>query len=152
LPEHPGLIRKRSTVHGDGVFAARPFRAGEEAIKVVGRIISKEEAHDDVRCLQIGPETYLAEIDGQEDLDSFINHSCEPNVGFSEGDLTLRALRDIAAGEELFWDYSTSINEPGWEVECRCGAKGCRGKIQSFCDLAPEHKRRLRKIALAYLR
>ena len=152
MSESNGLVRQRSTVHGDGVFTTRAFRKGEAVIEVVGRVIPKEEARDDVRCLQIGPETYLAEIDGREDLDSYINHSCEPNVGFAEGDLVLRALRNIDAGEELFWDYSTSINEPGWSVECRCWAKGCRGKIQSFCDLTREQKRRLRKVALQYLR
>jgi SET domain-containing protein len=150
--DSPSLIRRRSKIHGEGVFTTRAFARGEAVIEVIGRIISREEARDDVRCLQIGPQTYLAEIDGREDLDSYINHSCAPNIGFVKGDLMLRALRDIAAEEELFWDYSTSINEPGWSVECRCGAAECRGRIQSFCDLAAEPKRRLRKIALSYLR
>ena len=35
----------------------------------------------------------------------FINHSCEPNVGFA-GDIVLVAMRDISPGEELTTDYA----------------------------------------------
>jgi len=35
----------------------------------------------------------------------FINHSCEPNVGFA-GNVVLVAMRDIEAGEELTTDYA----------------------------------------------
>jgi hypothetical protein len=102
--------------------------------------------------LQIGPETYLAEEPGHPRLDDFVNHSCDPNVGFLDGSPILYALRAIDPGEELFWDYRTSINEPGWEVPCTCGARLCRGKIQSYCDLPGEERTRLRPIILAYLR
>jgi hypothetical protein len=35
----------------------------------------------------------------------FINHSCDPNVGFA-GDIVLVAMRDIRQGEELTADYA----------------------------------------------
>jgi len=35
----------------------------------------------------------------------FINHSCEPNVGFA-GNTVLVAMRDISPGEELTSDYA----------------------------------------------
>src|SRR5262249_6805006 len=84
--------------------------------------------------------------------DDFLNHSCEPNLGFVKGSLTLYALRRIEPGEELVFDYSTTMNEPGWLIRCRCRTLSCRRKIRSYCDLQVSEKNRLRRIALAYLR
>jgi hypothetical protein len=105
-----------------------------------------------MRALQVGPETFLAEDPEHPRMDDFINHSCDPNVGFTEGTLILFALREIQKGEELFWDYSTSINEAGWKINCACGAENCRGAIQSYCDLPKPEQSRLQGIILAYLR
>jgi uncharacterized protein len=47
-------------------------------------------------------------------LDDFTNHSCDPNTGIrltDRGTIVL-ALRDIAAHEELTYDYSTYSNNP----------------------------------------
>jgi SET domain-containing protein len=54
----------------------------------------------------------------------------------------IRALRDIAAGEELFYDYGLVIDEPYTkalkaEYPCWCGAKKCRGTL-----LAPKKRGR----------
>ena len=87
-----------------------------------------------------------------EHLDNYLNHSCEPNLGFVDGTLVHIALRDIEEGEELLWDYSTSMNEPGWSLPCYCGSSQCRGRIQSYCDLPDAWREKLRPIALAYLR
>jgi uncharacterized protein len=35
----------------------------------------------------------------------FINHSCEPNVGFA-GNIVIVAMREVIAGEELTTDYA----------------------------------------------
>ncbi|MEY8013773.1 SET domain-containing protein-lysine N-methyltransferase [Mycobacterium servetii] len=35
----------------------------------------------------------------------FINHSCEPNVGFA-GNIVLVAMREVTAGEQLTTDYA----------------------------------------------
>lgn len=114
---------------------------------------------DDMRAMQIGPDTFLVEEimpgdDGSEAryLDNYLNHSCEPNVGFIEGDLRLFALRPIEVNEELLWDYSTSMNEAQWSLPCYCGAVSCRGRIESFDALTKEHQQRLLPIALNYLR
>jgi SET domain len=47
-------------------------------------------------------------------LDDFTNHSCDANTGIrltDRGTIVL-ALRDIAAHEELTYDYSTYSNNP----------------------------------------
>lgn len=147
-----GLFARNSGIHGLGVYTRDPIKAGTFVILCQGIIRHKSEVTDDMRALQIGPETWLAEDPANPRLDDYINHSCAPNVGFTDGDLKLTALRDIGSGEELFWDYRTSLNEPGWQVPCTCGAPACRGKIESFCDLPESERARLRPIALAYLR
>ena len=57
----------------------------------------------------------------------FINHSCEPNVGFA-GNIVLVAMRDISAGEELTTDYAL-FDDYGGSMECQCAAPTCRGTI-----------------------
>ncbi len=147
-----GLYAQQSGIHGLGVFTRFAIANGSFVIKCQGILRHKDEVVEGMRALQIGPETYLAEDPANPRLDDFINHSCAPNVGFTDGSPTLSALRDIAPGEELFWDYRTSINEPGWEVPCTCGAPACRGKIQSYCDLPDSERSRLSGIVLEYLR
>jgi hypothetical protein len=54
------------------------------------------------------------------------------------------ALRDIAPGEELSFDYATTTSRagieafPGWRFDCLCGAANCRGEVGSAEDLPPE--------------
>ena len=116
-------------------------------------IIRREDELDAYsRAMQIGPNTYLVEDPKQPSVDDYINHSCRPNLGFVDGSLKLYALRDIHPGDELTFDYSTTMNEPGWEIECRCQAFNCRGKVRSYCEMPKWKQRRLRRIALAYLR
>jgi hypothetical protein len=64
----------------------------------------------------------------------------------------LYALSDIAAGEQIAWDCSTSIAELGWTLECRCGADKCRKIVRAWWELPAEERTRLRPIALTYLR
>ena len=44
----------------------------------------------------------------------------------------LVAIMDIHEGEEITWDYSTTMNEDDWEMDCVCGSKNCRGRIRDF--------------------
>ena len=59
----------------------------------------------------------------------FINHSCEPNVGFA-GNTVLGAMRDISPGEELTTDYALFDDYDGM-TQCRCGT-----------PILPRHDRR----------
>lgn len=146
------LVMGESPAHGKGVYALELIGKGRAVIECRGILRHKDEVVEGMRALQVGPETYLAEDPENPRMDDFINHSCSPNVGFIEGNLVLYALRDIEKEEELFWDYSTSINEKGWAIDCGCGSANCRGKIQSYCDLTPAQQASIRGYILAYLR
>ena len=74
-------------------------------------------------------------IDGHVDGNDarWINHSCAPNCETREEEerIYVYALRDIAPGEELNYDYGLVI-EARYTAKlknsyaCRCGATDCR--------------------------
>lgn len=141
----------RMTEHkGRGVFACEPIAAGRRILPFLGRLLSSAAVTDDLLAMQVGPDLWLCS-DGSL-LDDCVNHSCAPNAGFPGGEPVLFALRDIAAGEEIVWDYSTSIAEAGWTLECRCESANCRGVVRAWPELEPAERDRLRQIALHYLR
>jgi len=67
----------------------------------------------------------------------WINHSCDPNckaIEDNRGRVFIEALRDIRAGDELFYDYRLVIDVPRTreieeESKCTCGSPKCRGTM-----------------------
>ena len=74
-------------------------------------------------------------------LSYFMNHSCDPNVGFDSKDNFI-ALRDIRAGDELCWDYGMGESNPKFRMECRCGSSSCRRIITGDDLQLPDLQRR----------
>ncbi|MGB9182286.1 MAG: SET domain-containing protein-lysine N-methyltransferase [Pyrinomonadaceae bacterium] len=80
---------------------------------------------------QVSDELILTHISFEQVQHSkieFINHSCEPNVGFS-GQIELVAMKDIQAQEAVTFDYAICTSETGFRMECFCGAPVCRKYI-----------------------
>jgi hypothetical protein len=149
--EPPDMLEVRQTTdRGRGVFASAPIARGQLLVACQGWLARSDELQDYWFAMQVGPDSWLC-TDGAG-LDDCINHSCTPNAGFVTGEPVLHALRDIAIGEEITWDYSTSIAETGWTLDCRCGSSSCRGTVRSWSELTPADCERLRPITLAYLR
>jgi len=126
---------------GKGVFAATSIHHGEVIFTCEGKVISLQEvvAKGDQQSnpIQIDTQTYL-------DVESpgvYINHSCDPNAGLMNNTI-LVALRAIAPHEQICFDYSTSMSEELWTMECKCLAPQCRGLIQDFHYLPAELKAR----------
>lgn len=140
---------RQSPQHGRGVFARRPIPAGALILEFRGPVLVRAEVVPDSYHLQIGEDRYLGASGAADD---YVNHSCAPNSGFLEH-LNLSALRDIAPGEEITWDYSTAIDEEDFGgFPCHCGAAGCRGTVHSFRRLDRGTQDRLRPLLLPYLR
>jgi uncharacterized protein len=72
--------------------------------------------------------------------DNFINHSCDPNLGFDHLDNVV-AARQIRAGEEVLVDYGCFIVNFDETFECRCGSPNCRLRIRrrDWMRLAKKH-------------
>lgn len=133
-----------SAIHGSGMFASKPIPAGTRVIEYTGERITKAEAHRREllrqRRLRGGGDgnIYTFELTRRHDIDGrvpwntarFINHSCEPNCEsrIVRGRVWILALRDIAPGEELTYDYGYDFENHG-DHPCRCGASGCAGYI-----------------------
>lgn len=135
---------------GRGVFATTPIVRGTCLVVCQGWLAKSDALDDDWHAMQVGPDLWLCSAG--ENLDDCINHACAPNAGFVTGETILFALRDIAPGEQIAWDYSTSIAEIGWSLDCRCGLPTCRKIIRSWFELSAEERSRLQGITLMYLR
>jgi hypothetical protein len=58
-------------------------------------------------------------------IEWYFNHSCQGNCGFdANGDFV--AIRDIAQGAELCYDYALIESNPNFTMRCACGAQRCR--------------------------
>ena len=145
-PSKPFAIRK-SAIHGKGVIATRAIRKGRVLVEYKGERITWEEAERRYPVDPIPYHTFLFEIgEGDYCLDAakrgtaakWFNHSCKPNCEAEEDDderVFIKARRDIAAGEELTYDYNLTCEERIKKSEqlrrypCWCGAKKCRGTM-----------------------
>lgn len=83
--------------------------------------------------LQYGDDKYIdTEAPGM-----FVNHSCEPNAGI-KGNFDLIAIVDIPIHEEIRFDYSTTMDEDHYQMECKCGKPSCRNIVTDFKKLPIE--------------
>ena len=144
---------RNSPVHGKGVFAVQDIAEGETLIEYVGEIISWPEAQARHPHDPGNPNhTFYFHVDEDHVIDAlvggnssrWINHACDPNCEADEqgGRIFIKALRNIAAGEELNYDYGLMIDErytPKLKADypCWCGSVQCRGTL-----LAPKRARR----------
>ena len=145
---------RESPVHGRGAFATRRIPAGARVGEYTGERISTRKADARYADEQIeSHHTFLFAVDARTVIDAtreggdvrFINHSCEPSCEAEVDDkrIFIVALRDIAVGEELFYDYALQREEEAgaeWAelYVCRCGTPTCRGTLLR----APEPKKR----------
>jgi uncharacterized protein len=146
----PAIEVRVSGISGNGVYALSYIPMGTLVTVCGGTVFSTREVPPIHHVMQIDEDRWLWS-DGSQ-LDDYINHSCEPNVGFTTGRPELVSLRSIAVGEEICWDYSTSLIEEGWNLDCRCGSKRCRGTILPFFSLAPADQARLLPFSLNFIR
>jgi SET domain-containing protein len=134
-----------SVIAGKGAFAIRPIKAGERIIEYVGERITHAQAdlrYDDESMDE--HHTFLFTISSRIVIDAtydgnesrYINHSCDPNceANIEKGRVFISAIKDIAEGEELHYDYGyeRSGDETAEDEErykCLCGTAKCRGSI-----------------------
>jgi SET domain-containing protein len=130
------LIVRPSKIHSSGCYTTAPIAKDARIAEYVGEVISVEEA--DTRYTDC-EETYLFGLsDGKHVIDGrcdakYINHCCDPNceVDEIEGRVWITAFRDIAAGEELTYEYNLYDGDDDDFALCNCGASNCRGTMYS---------------------
>jgi len=143
---------RRSAIHGNGVFATDAIAKGERIVRYKGLLRTHADAD---RAYADDPETghtflftlndkYVIDANVDGNVARWINHSCDPNCEavFEESDegkkrkdrIYIEAMRDIAAGEELTYNYGIVLEEAHtaklkklWG--CRCGSPKCTGTM-----------------------
>jgi SET domain-containing protein len=140
-----GLIIRSSAIHAAGCYTTRSIKKGSRVCEYNGPRFTKDEANERYKDRFI---TYLFScgddgmiIDGFGTA-MFINHSCDPNCETEDidGRIFVKAIRNIAAGEELTYEYNLHDSDDE-EGDCYCGAARCRGTMFSNDEV----KRRARK-------
>ena len=131
----PRVMRRRSKLHGWGVFALEPINKNRRIIDYAGELIDhKESLKRETRYLRRGEiwcftvnRRWVRDANVGGNIARFINHSCTPNcyshiVGQT---IWIRAARNIRPGEELTYDYYTDGEKV---IQCRC-RPGCPRKL-----------------------
>lgn len=145
-----------SAIAGRGLVATEDIGQGEVVAVKGGHIVTSAElaalpGHLQESDVQITDDLHLVALDDEEheSVMLFLNHSCEPNVGFA-GNVVLVAMRHVAAGEELTTDYALFDDYEG-TMACRCGSPTCRRTIDGRDWRRPELQDRYRGYFSWYL-
>ena len=121
------IKRRRSKLHGWGVFADRRINKNTRIVDYAGQKISHQDSLKRERrymkkgtiwCFQIN-RRWVRDAAVGGNVARFINHSCHPNCYVHiVGDIIwIRAARNIRKGEELTYDYMT---DGEGHIQCRC--------------------------------
>jgi uncharacterized protein len=141
-----------SAIQGRGLVAVAPIVAGELVAIKGGHTVTTATLQSLPERLQnseiqIADGFHLAALEDAEyePVMLFINHSCEPNVGFA-GNTVLVAMRDIGPGEELTTDHAL-FDDHDETMACRCGTPSCRG-MSAAGLAAPRPAAQIRRVFL----
>ena len=145
-----------SAIEGRGLVAVAPIAADELVAIKGGHIVTTAVLASLPERLrnsevQIADGFHLAAVEEAEyePVMLFINHSCEPNVGFA-GNIVLVAMRDISPGEELTTDYALFDDYDGMMC-CQCRTPSCRGTIGGRDWQRPDLQRKYGSYFSSYL-
>lgn len=153
---------KTPSISGKGIFTNLKILKNETICFLEGEEINLLEMKKRVEqgkknyfdFLQISDESYL----DLEEIYRCFNHSCSPN-SFIRNKNELVALRDILAGEEITFDYTTTMDDneeectkygvPLQNCKCNCKAQNCIGSIDQFKTISQKRREFYLKCSLA---
>jgi hypothetical protein len=141
-----GLMIRSSAIHAAGCYTTTPIACGQRVAQYSGHPMTKRQAD---KMYENSVLTYLFGLgDGKIVIDGhsmamFINHSCAANCETRElrGKVWIVATRDIAAGEEITYDYCL-YDGGADEAFCNCGATSCRGTMYSEQEVTKRKRRK----------
>mgnify|MGYP001338960185 CR=1 FL=1 len=147
------IIIEHSPIAGMGAFALQDIPQGAVVHHMVGEVATFDEMIVRVHAgAEAASDPFQIEDDLFLDLEETsrtFNHSCNPNA-YVRGNNELVALRPISKGEEITFDYSTTMKYDAekilasghdlWTCTCICGAENCRGIIDEFKTLPQERQ------------
>lgn len=147
VPMEDRLVARRSHIHGWGLFTKIDIKKDEMITEYMGEIIRQCIADKRENQYEISGEgsCYMFRLDMSRIMDAtvigcmarFMNHCCQPNAYAKiitvdtelgvDKKIAVFALRDIAAGEEITYDYKFPVEDGS--LRCTCGAPNCIGRM-----------------------
>ena len=131
----PRIARRRSKLHGWGVFAGEAINKNKRIIDFAGELIDhKESRKRESRYLKRGEiwvftvnRRWVRDANSGGNVARLINHGCAPTcytqiIGRT---IWIRAARNIKPGEELTYNYHS---DGVLVIQCRC-RPGCTHKL-----------------------
>ena len=146
----------RPVRNGKGIIALRAFAPGEVICRIKGKVVTGDEVwrywETEPRlgenCFRYDADHYL---NPEGEIGAFANHSCNPNAGIVKTGrrLLLKAVRAIAAGDEVTHDYSTLLGaDDVWTMKCNCGEANCRKVVGNYRRLPSAVVRKYRRLGI----
>jgi SET domain-containing protein len=131
-PQFPRIVRRKSKLHGFGVFALEPINKNKRIVRYEGELIDHKESYKretkylkrgQIWCFTVNRRWVRDAMVGGN-VARFINHSCQPNcyVQIIDGVIWIRAAKTIRPGQELTYHYNTDGEAL---IKCRC-RPGCQ--------------------------
>ena len=144
----------RPGAKGKGIFAVDSIPAGTTVAGFGGHVVDRAELDalaEEIRthALQNADDLFSAS-ELPFDAADYVNHSCDPNCGIV-GSVLLVTMREVAAGEELCFDYAMTDTDDYDEFTCSCGTPMCRGVVSGSDWTDPELRDRYRGWSSAYI-
>ncbi len=132
---------------GLGLFATKPIKKGTKIIRYLGPMLDCNKKKDDaVENKYLFQITNRWTIDGsvRKNIARYINHACRPNaesdVRKKKRRVDIRAIKYIALGEEINYDYGTDyFKEYLKPIGCKCDS--CEKKRKKLRAEARAEKR-----------
>ena len=113
------LVKKKSRIHGIGIFTQKDIKKDTVFYEVPTELISNKPKP---KWAHIGKNSWVSD----EKVLNYINHSCDSNSILDISGLPkLTAKRDIKAEEEITVDYNET-EKNGNKVLCNCKTEKCK--------------------------
>lgn len=144
IPFSQRLLVKRSRIHGWGLFAKEAIKKDAMVAEYIGEVVRacvadlREKMYEESgqgSCYLFRLDRYdIVDATMQGNMARFVNHCCDPNcyariisVDTGEKKIIFLAKRDIAAGEEVSYNYHFTLEDE--KIPCYCGAATCVGSM-----------------------
>src|SRR4051794_18556842 len=147
-PRKPYRVGRSRT--GLGLFATKPISKGAKIVRYFGPLLDSRKKKDDaIENKYLFELTNRWTIDGsvRKNIARYINHACRPNaesdVKPRKRKVVIRAIKNIAPGDEINYDYGTDYFKAYIKpIGCKCAA--CEKKRKKQRAEARAEKARLK--------
>ena len=147
------LVGVLVTDTGRRLIALRPIAKGTSLFLITGRKTKTPTRYS----VQVGASQHLDQDCARDELDlvrryfwRYLDHSCDPTTVIRDREVI--ALRDLAMGDGVTFDYNTTEYDMAAPFRCNCGSARCVGMVRGARHLTRAQRARVARWLPAYLR